>query len=248
MIDHRLVAEISLAGICLDVFGGMYLAYDLLGGQYGPLRLLTRAVTYSIVFGVGYGLGLGVFFGVACGLATGITVAVELQRVARRRDHFPLRWEVFFSAIRAAAFGAGVYRTAGLPFAAAFAGLLTAGQAVAYSRGMRPGIDYSAARKPRLSRAQISGVILRTLGYIAAAMICSTVVRHIDHAWLFALRVGLVTGVVTALGSMVNPFIEYYADHLPERRLGVFGIVLVFCGFVLQSVQYCLPILDIAVG
>ena len=33
-----------------------------------------------------------------------------------------------------------------------------------------------------------------------------------------------VTGVVTAVGTMVNPYIEYYADNLPARRLGVFGI------------------------
>lgn len=66
-----------------DVLGSLYLAYDLLGGRHGPLRLLTRAVTYSVVFGVGYGIGLGLFFGLAAGIATGITVSVELNRSAR---------------------------------------------------------------------------------------------------------------------------------------------------------------------
>ena len=70
-------------------------------------------------------------------------------------------------------------------------------------------------------------------------------VRHVEHPWLFATRLGLVTGVVTAVGIAVNPFIEYYADNLPERRLGVFGIWLVFCGFVLQSFQYLAVLLDI---
>lgn len=60
-MDHHTVAAVSIAGSCLDVLGSLYLAYDLLGGQHGPLRLLTRAVTYSIVFGVGYGIGLGAF-------------------------------------------------------------------------------------------------------------------------------------------------------------------------------------------
>jgi hypothetical protein len=60
-MDHHTVAAISIAGTCLDLLGSLYLAYDMLGGQHGPLRLLTRAVTYSIVFGVGYGVGL-VFF------------------------------------------------------------------------------------------------------------------------------------------------------------------------------------------
>ncbi len=61
-MDHHTVAAISITGTCLDVLGSLYLAYDLLGGQHGPLRLLTRAVTYSVVFGIGYGLGLGLFF------------------------------------------------------------------------------------------------------------------------------------------------------------------------------------------
>ena len=66
-MDHHAVAAVSLIGICLDVLCGLYLAYDLLGGQHGPLRLLTKMVTYSIVFGIGYGIGLGFFFGVASG-------------------------------------------------------------------------------------------------------------------------------------------------------------------------------------
>jgi len=41
----------TLRGSGLDVLGSLYLAYDLLGGRHGPLRLLTRAVTYSVVFG-----------------------------------------------------------------------------------------------------------------------------------------------------------------------------------------------------
>jgi len=68
-MDHHTVAAVSIAGTCLDVLGSLYLAYDLLGGQHGPLRLLTRAVTYSIVFGIGYALGLGLVFGLAPALA-----------------------------------------------------------------------------------------------------------------------------------------------------------------------------------
>ena len=52
-MDHHTVAAVNIAGSCLDVLGSLYLAYDLLGGQHGPLRLLTHAVTYSIVFGIG---------------------------------------------------------------------------------------------------------------------------------------------------------------------------------------------------
>jgi hypothetical protein len=67
----------------------------------------------------------------------------------------------------------------------------------------------------------------------------------VEHAWLFAIRVGLVTGLVSGVLQAVNPYIEYYADNLPERRLGVFGIGLILCGFALQSVQYWLALFDV---
>jgi hypothetical protein len=246
-MDHHTVAAVSIAGTCLDVLGSLYLAYDLLGGQHGPLRLLTRAVTYSVVFGVGFGLGLGPFFGLASGIATGVTISIELNRAARGLDHYSLPWEAFFSAIRSFAFGAGLYKRVGLGFAVAFAVLITLGQVIAYSRGMRPATDYLASRRARLSRRQFWGTVARTIGYIATALICAVLFHRVDHAWSFAIRVGLVTGLVTGIGVTVNPYIEYYADNLPERRLGTFGIGLIFCGFALQSLQYWLALFDVRI-
>ena len=244
-MDHHTVALVSITGTCLDVLGSLYLAYDLLGGQHGPLRLLTRAVTYSVVCGIGYGLGLGLFFGLSSGIATGITLAIELSRAARGLDHYSLPWEGLFSAIRGLAFGAGLYRILGFGFAIAFAILITVGQVFAYSRGMRPALDYEASRRPRLTRRHFWGIVVRTVGYMVTALICSAFIHHVDHAWSFAIRVGLVTGIVTGVGVTFNPYIEYYADNLPERRLGAFGIALIFCGFALQSLQYWLSLLDV---
>jgi hypothetical protein len=244
-VNHHTVAAISISGTCLDVLGSLYLAYDLLGGQHGPLRVLTRAVTYSVVFGIGYGLGLGFFFGLASGIATGITLSIEFNRAARGLDHYSLPWEGVFSAIRGFAFGAGLYRIVGFGFAITFAILITAGQVFAYSRGMRPATDYAAFRRPRITRRQFWGTFVRTFGYMGTALICSAFIHHLDHPWLFAIRVGLVTGIVTGLGITFAPYIEYYADNLPERRLGVFGIGLILCGFALQSLQYWLALFDV---
>ena len=244
-IDHHIVAAISISGSCLDVLGSLYLAYDLLGGREGPLRLLTRSVTYSIVFGVGYGLGLGLIFGLSAGIAIGVTSSIEINRIARGRGPYSLRWEAFFSAIRAAAFGVGLYPKLGARFAIAFAALLTCGQIVGYARGIRPGMDYSNAPRPRFTRRQFWTTLTRTVGYTAAALLCSALVTHVEHAWLFAIRVGLVVGIVSGIGQAVNPLIEHFADNLPERRLGAFGIVLILCGFALQSVQYWLALLDV---
>ena len=62
-IDRHTLALISIVGSSLDVLGALYLAYDLLGGEHGPLRTLTRGVTYGVLFGTGYGLALGPVFG-----------------------------------------------------------------------------------------------------------------------------------------------------------------------------------------
>jgi len=246
-MDHHTVAAVSIAGSCLDVLGSLYLAYDLLGGQHGPLRLLTRAVTYSVVFGIGYGFGLGLIFGVASGAATGITVAIELSRVARRQDHYPLLWEGVFSAIRGLAFGAGLYVLVGLRFGAAFALLATLGQIFAYSQGIRPGFDYGASRRPHLTRRQLLAAVVRTAGYMTTALVCSALVQHLEHPWILALRVGIVTGIVTAIGNALGPFIEYFSENLPARIMGAFGIGLIFVGFTLQSFQYWLVVLDVPV-
>jgi hypothetical protein len=244
-MDHHTVAEISIAGSCLDVLGSLYLAYDLLGAQHGPLRLLTRMVTYSIVFGIGYGLGLGVFFGVASGAATGITVGIELNRMARNQDHYSLFWEGVFSAIRGLAFAAGLTLLIGFRFGVAFGIIIAVGQIFAYRRGIRPSLDYAPSRRPRVSRVQLRAAAVRTVGAIGAALVCSALVQHLEHPWLFALKVGVVIGVVTAVGTATVPFIEYFSEHLPARIMGAFGIGLIFIGFSLQSLQYWLVVLDV---
>jgi len=98
-------------------------------------------------------------------------------------------------------------------------------------------------RGPHLLRRQFWGTVVRTVGFIATALICSAFV--VDHPISFALRVGLVTGIVTGVGQTVIPYIEYFADNLPERALGVFGIGLILCGFALQSLQYWLALLRV---
>ncbi len=103
-IDRHTLALVSIIGNCLDVLGALYLAYDLLGGEHGPLRTLTRAVTYGALFGTGYGLALGPVFGLASGIAHGITLAWEFSRASRHepepgfwRDTAP--WARFAGAV-----------------------------------------------------------------------------------------------------------------------------------------------------
>ena len=71
--------------------------------------------------------------------------------------------------------------------------------------------------------------------------------QYLEHPWRFALRAGLVTGIVTDVGIAVKPYIEYYAERLLQRVRGAAGIALIFCGFMLQSFQYWVALLDVSV-
>src|SRR5712664_1004632 len=106
-IDKHTLALISIVGSSLDVLGAMYLAYDLLGGEHGPLRTLTRAVTYGVLYGSGFGLALGPVFGIASGVAYGVTLGWEYSRAARHAPRPRLRLDTAMSAIRGCGFGLG---------------------------------------------------------------------------------------------------------------------------------------------
>ena len=82
MVDHRIIDIFALNGAILDALGGLYLAYDLLGGKYGPLRTLTRCTTYAIPYGLGYAL-IGRWFGVIGALLMGPLLGLENSRRAR---------------------------------------------------------------------------------------------------------------------------------------------------------------------
>ena len=125
--------------------------------------------------------------------------------------------------------------------------LSTAGQAIAYRIGIRPTIDYKPATRPRVTRFQLLAAMNRTVGYMATGYVSSLVAQQREHAIAVGLQAGLAIGVVTAIAGSCTPFVEWSADHIPERRMGVFGVGMILIGFTLQSVQYWLALLDVSV-
>jgi hypothetical protein len=246
-MDKHALALISIIGSSLDVFGALYLAYDLLGGEHGPLRTLTRAITYGALFGVGYGLALGPVFGLASGVAHGITLAWEFSRASKRRPKPGFWLDTAMSAVRGAGFGLGAAHLYGGIFGVMFGALSTVGQIIGYRAGIRPTIDYRPATRPHLTTHQFLAAVNRTAGYAVAAYISALAAHQRAHALGIGVRTGLAIGVVTAVVSACMPFVEWSADHVPERRMGVFGVGLILIGFALQSVQYWLTLLDVGI-
>jgi len=211
------------------------------------LRTLTRAVTYGALFGAGYGLALGPIFGLASGVAHGITLAWEFSRASRHRPKPGFWYDSAMSAIRGSGFALGAAYLYGIAFGATFGALSTLGQVVAYRFGIRPTIDYQPGTRPRLTKHQSLAAVNRTVGYAVTGWVSSLVARQTEHAIAVGLKTGLVIGVVTAIVSACMPFIEWNADHLPEKRMGVLGVGLIVVGFALQSIQYWLALLDVSV-
>ena len=247
MIDKHTLALVSIIGSSLDVLGALYLAYDLLGGEHGPLRTLTRGVTYGVLFGGGYGLGLGPVFGLATGLTHGITLAWEFSRASRLRPKPGFWYDTAMSAIRGGGFAVGAAYLYGSTFGATFGALSTVGQVLGYRAGIRPTIDYQPVARPRLTKLQFLAAVNRTIGYTVAGYISALTAHQRANALGIGVKVGLVIGVVTALASGCISFVEWIADHVPAKTLGVFGVGLILIGFTLQSVQYWLALLDVSI-
>src|SRR5215469_8067022 len=123
MMDKHTLALISIAGSSLDVLGALYLAYDLLGGEHGPLRTLTRGVTYGVLFGSGYGLALGPVFGLASWVAHGLTLGWEFSRASRGAPKPGFWYDTAMCAIRGAGFGLGAAYLYGGAFGASLGAL-----------------------------------------------------------------------------------------------------------------------------
>lgn len=245
-VDRHTLALISIIGSSLDVLGALYLAYDLLGGEHGPLRTLTRAVTYGALFGTGYGLFLGPVFGVISGVAHGITLAWEFSRASRNEPKPGFWLDTAMSAVRGCGFALGTSYLFGAAFGVTFGLISTIGQAIAYRLGIRPTVDYKPAIRPHLTRFQMLSALNRTVGYAVTGYVCS-LVAHRSNGIAVGLRAGLAIGLVTATIGSCTPFVEWTADHLPERRMGVLGVGLILVGFTLQLVQYWAVLLNVNV-
>lgn len=229
--------------------GGLYLAYDLLGGQRGPLRIVTRAATYGVIFGVGYGIPLGLIYGLVAGLALGIALGIEFWLAASLRGPVPRAATLGLAVLRGgAAQGLASALTFDARFGLVFGILSTLGLGVVYMLGFAPSQEYPTVpgRRPNQARLAIATTV-RGVAIGLAGTIAGTLTHAGARGVWFGLEVGLVVAAVGGLVGFFVPSIETWADSLPQQRLGVFGAVLLLAGFALQSVQYWVTLLNVGV-
>ena len=94
-----------------------------------------------------------------------------------------------------------------------------------------------------MTKLQFLAALNRTAGFAAAAFISALTTHPGVSALRLGVKFGVAIGVVTTIVSACMPVIEWSADHVPEKRMGVFGVGLILIGFALQSVQYWVALL-----
>ena len=239
---HDLLPILSLTGVILNALGGLYLAYDLLGGKHGPLRTLTKSVSYGAMFGSAYGLPLGVWFGLAGLVASGPALSLEIEHRDVRDAHRFVE-ALAFGLLRAASYGVAGWLTRDARFGISFGLLSALGFIAAYLIvGPLPADMHSG--RPHISQAVLKRAAFRGTT-IGLAAVLSGALHQEAHALAYGVKVGLVTGLASSLLVAVAPSIEAWADHLPDRRLGGYGAILVLIGSLFQSLQYVFPLFNL---
>jgi hypothetical protein len=233
-----LIPIVSLTGVILDALGGLYLAYDLLGGKKGPLRAVTKSISYGVLFAVVYGLPLGMWFGLAGLLVSGPSLSVEIERRNVRGRH-SFREALGYSLPRAASFGVAGWLSKDAAFGIGFGILCAIGLVAAYLVIGPPTIS----GRPRINRTVLKRGGARALT-IGLAAVLSGAIHQESHALVYGVEVGLVTGLASGLLLSIAPAIEAWVDELPNYRLGAYGAILVVIGSLLQTVQYLFPLVD----
>lgn len=246
MLTHQFTSEISLLGMGFDAIGGLYLAYDLLGGKSGPLKSVTRIGSYISLFLIGFTGILGLRFAIVAAIGLGILLAAEYRlaevHADQKRSHRSA--VLVFGVLRGLVIGLATMTFAGFAFGALFAVLLAVALTITYALGF----SYDAHIKERITKRKVLASLLRVSVVIIAGMTSAFLTLKGPSALAIGLKLGLASGTVNGLIGYFSPNIEWWFDNISERRLGVLGLGLIFLGALLQSVQYWVVVLNIPVN
>jgi hypothetical protein len=234
----ELIPLLSLVGVVLNALGGLYLAYDLLGGNRGPLGTATKSISYGILFGAAYWLPLGMWFGLAGLLASGPALGLEIRRRGAREVH-PFAKALGYGSFRGFSFGAAGWLSKDPGFGISFGILSTIAFVAAF-------LIVGPPTQVQSGRAHVNRAVLYRAGFrglsIGLAGIMSGMISGETHAFWYGLEVGLITGLSSGILVAIAPAIEAWVENLPNRRIGGYGAILVLIGSIFQTLQYVFPL------
>jgi hypothetical protein len=182
------------------------------------------------------------------GLGLGIALGIEFWLAAVTRGRVPWGATLGLAILRGGtAQGLAAALTFDGRFGAAFGAFSILGLIAAYLAGFAPSQEYQPDTRPRLTRRRLVATCVRGVVIGAAGVLAGSLTHAGARGLLFGLEIGLAVAVVGAVVATVSPFVEWWADTLPARRLGALGTGLLIAGFALQSLQYWVTLLNLRV-
>ena len=243
-MEPHFSAELTLLGMACDLVGGLYLAYDLFGGEKGPLSTITRLVNYSLLMIAGFIFPLGPKFALIAGIGLGAAFGLHIDRIGKgKSDTF---WFLLgIGAIRALALTLALWVVDYKSLAIILGPLSLLVSVILPKLKITPAEFYQSDKKPHLKRAQL--IIALVLGGLAAATALvgasfggdSLKVAH------FGIKLGLTFAGTVLVVTTLSPMIEWYADNLPDRSFGFAGAILFMTGFLIQAIPSLVVMFDI---
>lgn len=243
-MDDHISAVITIIGMTCDVMGGLYLAYDLLGGENGPLARLTKIVNYSVLLVLLFLTTMGFKFALIVGIAFGTALGLHFDRAGRNipdTNKFLLGTAILRGVAIAIAVWLKENHILGLVM-----GTLVFGMSMILPKfKVSPTALYKSGTRPQLSWKQVV-IALILMGIAISSGLVGASIAHGDARTVgFVLKFGLTFGFAIFVISIVSPLIEWYSDNLPPQTFGTAGVMLFIIGFLIQAVPSIATIFDV---
>jgi hypothetical protein len=230
-----------MIGMTFDSVGGLYLAYDLLGGPDGPLSRLTRAVNYSLLFFIIYLLGFNFKFALIGGIGLGTATALHLHRISHTKQDTAsfLFWVGLLRGVTVA--WACSYIISNVASLVAGIGVFLVSFVLPLFK-LSPRLWYEPSVRPTISKKKI--IFALVLGaLVSLTIVFGEFLGGDKHALHTAFRAAFVITLGTVVISTFSPMIEWYSDNVPDKRMGYIGAVMFLCGFVIQAIPSLMVLL-----
>ncbi len=244
-MDDHLSAVITIVGMTCDVMGGLYLAYDLLGGENGPLARLTKIVNYSVLLVLLFLTTMGFKFAVIVGIAFGTSLGLHFDRAGRNLPETQ-KFLLFTAVLRGAAIAIAVWLKENHILGLVMGALVFAMSMILPRLKISPSALYMSGKRPQLSWKQfIIAFVLMSVA-IGSGLVGASIAHGDARTVGFVLKFGLTFGFAIFVVSTVSPLIEWYSDNLPPQSFGTAGVKLFIIGFVIQAIPSIATIFDVA--
>lgn len=228
-----------------DVMGGLYLAYDLLGGENGPLARLTKIVNYSVLLVLLFLTTMGFKFALIVGIAFGTALGLHFDRAGRNIPDTN-RFLLGTAILRGVAIAIAVWLKENYILGLVM-GVLVFGMSMILPKfKVSPTALYKSGKRPQLSWKQVA-IALILMGIAISSGLVGASIAHSDARTIgFVFKFGLTFGFAIFVISIVSPLIEWYSDNLPPQTFGTAGVMLFIIGFLIQAIPSIATIFDVA--